>query len=82
MLSKKRSLRVPKVRTHTFGHVRAEARHLTCTTIRSITLPPNALSRTLTNTLPNALNVSDPSLGFVFTPGPQTTRVSVTPRSP
>jgi hypothetical protein len=40
--------------------------------------PPNALDRTLTNTLPNALNVSDPSLGFVFTPGPQTTRVSVT----
>src|SRR5262249_4306226 len=27
--------------------------------------PPNALSRTLT-TLPNILNVSDPSLGFVF----------------
>lgn len=40
--------------------------------------PPNALDRTLTNTLPNALNVSDPSLGFVFTPGPQTSRVSVT----
>jgi hypothetical protein len=39
--------------------------------------PPNALDRTLTNQLPNALNVSDPSLGFVFTPGPQTSRVSV-----
>ena len=33
--------------------------------------PPNALFRTLT-TLPNILNVSDPSLGFVFVPGPQT----------
>ena len=40
--------------------------------------PPNALDRTLTNVLPNALNVSDPSLGFVFTPGPQTAKVSVT----
>ena len=39
--------------------------------------PPNALSRT-TNTLPNILNLSDPSLGFVFVPGPQTGRVSVT----
>jgi hypothetical protein len=40
--------------------------------------PPNALDRTLTNVLPNALNVSDPSLGFVFTPGPQTSRVAQT----
>jgi hypothetical protein len=40
--------------------------------------PPNALDRVWTNTLPNALNVSDPSLGFVFTPGPQTARVSLT----
>jgi outer membrane receptor protein involved in Fe transport len=39
--------------------------------------PPNALSRTLT-TLPNILNVSDPSLGFVFVPGPQTGRVTLT----
>jgi hypothetical protein len=39
--------------------------------------PPNALSRVLT-TLPNLLNVSDPSLGFVFVPGPQTGRVTLT----
>ncbi|HEX9368890.1 MAG TPA: carboxypeptidase regulatory-like domain-containing protein, partial [Vicinamibacterales bacterium] len=39
--------------------------------------PPNALSRT-TTTVPAILNVSDPSLGFVFTPGPQTGRVSLT----
>ena len=39
--------------------------------------PPNALSRTI-NTLPNILNVADPSLGFVFVPGPQTGRVSLT----
>jgi hypothetical protein len=39
--------------------------------------PPNALSRT-TNTLPNILNLSDPSLGFVFVPGPQAGRVSLT----
>ena len=39
--------------------------------------PPNALSRVLT-TLPNILNLSDPSLGFVFVPGPQAGRVSVT----
>ena len=39
--------------------------------------PPNALFRNLT-TLPGILNVSDPSLGFVFTPGPQTARTSVT----
>ena len=29
-------------------------------------------------TLPNILNVSDPTLGFVFVPGPQTGRVSLT----
>jgi hypothetical protein len=39
--------------------------------------PPNALFRNLT-TLPNILNLSDPSLGFVFTPGPQTARTTVT----
>jgi len=39
--------------------------------------PPNALSRT-TTILPDILNISDPSLGFVFTPGPQTGRVSLT----
>ena len=43
--------------------------------------PPNALSRVLT-TLPNLLNVSDPSLGFVFVPGPQAGRVSVTLPNP
>jgi hypothetical protein len=39
--------------------------------------PPNALSRTLT-TQPNILNVADPSLGYVFVPGVQTTRVALT----
>ena len=39
--------------------------------------PPNALSRT-TTTLPGILNVSDPTLGFVFVPGPQTGRVTLT----
>ena len=39
--------------------------------------PPNALFRNLT-TLPNILNVSDPSLGFVFEPGAQTARTSIT----
>jgi outer membrane receptor protein involved in Fe transport len=39
--------------------------------------PPNALSRT-TNTQPNILNLSDPSLGFVFVPGPQAGRVALT----
>jgi outer membrane receptor protein involved in Fe transport len=38
---------------------------------------PNALFRNF-NFTPNILNVSDPSLGFVFTPGPQTSRTSVT----
>jgi hypothetical protein len=38
---------------------------------------PNAISRTFT-TLPGILNVSDPTLGFVFVPGPQTGRVSLT----
>jgi outer membrane receptor protein involved in Fe transport len=37
---------------------------------------PNALART-TTTLPGILNVSDPTLGFVFVPGPQTGRVSL-----
>jgi len=39
--------------------------------------PPTALDR-VTTTLPAILNLSDPSLGFVFTPGPQTGRVSLT----
>ncbi len=39
--------------------------------------PPTALDR-VTTTLPDILNLSDPSLGFVFTPGPQTGRVSLT----
>lgn len=39
--------------------------------------PPNALFRNLT-TLPNILSLADPSLGFVFTPGPQTARTSLT----
>jgi outer membrane receptor protein involved in Fe transport len=39
--------------------------------------PPNAILRTFT-TQPGILNVSDPTLGFVFVPGPQTGRVSLT----
>lgn len=39
--------------------------------------PPNAISKQFT-TLPGILNVSDPTLGFVFVPGPQTGRVSLT----
>ncbi|PYR57347.1 MAG: hypothetical protein DMF91_19670 [Acidobacteria bacterium] len=39
--------------------------------------PPNAITRTF-NTTPNILNVADPSLGFVFVPGPQTARISLT----
>lgn len=45
------------------------------------TNPPNSLSRTY-NTLPGLLNVSDPSLGFVFTPGPQTARHTINIASP
>ena len=45
------------------------------------TNPPNALARTFT-TLPEILNVSDPTGGFVFVPGPQTTRHSLTIASP
>jgi len=45
------------------------------------TNPPNSLSRVVSTT-PGILNVSDPSLGFVFTPGPQTTRHSITIASP
>ena len=45
------------------------------------TNPPDALSRTY-STLPGLLNVSDPSLGFVFVPGPQTARHSITIASP
>ena len=44
--------------------------------------PPNALFTNYTTqpgvTAPGILNVADPSLGFVFTPGPQTARVSLT----
>ena len=43
--------------------------------------PPNALSRTI-SAQPNILNISDPSLGFVFVPGPQTGRVSITVPDP
>ena len=39
--------------------------------------PPNALFRNLT-TFPGNLNIADPSLGFVFTPGPQTARTTLT----
>jgi hypothetical protein len=39
--------------------------------------PPNALFSQIT-TLPNILSVSDPSLGFVFTPGVQTARAALT----
>ena len=41
------------------------------------TNPPLSLSRVV-STAPGILNVSDPSLGFVFVPGPQTTRHSIT----
>lgn len=41
------------------------------------TNPPNSLSRNIA-TLPGILNVSDPTLGFVFVPGPQTTRHTIT----
>jgi outer membrane receptor protein involved in Fe transport len=37
------------------------------------TNPPNAISLGFTTT-PNILNLSDPTLGFVFTPGPQAAR--------
>ncbi len=43
--------------------------------------PPNAVLRTL-NTTPNILNLADPSLGFVFVPGPQSGRVSLTVPDP
>jgi outer membrane receptor protein involved in Fe transport len=41
------------------------------------TNPPLALSRTFTTT-PGILNLADPTLGFVFTPGPQTARHTLT----
>lgn len=41
------------------------------------TNPPNALSRTFT-TMPEILNLSDPTGGFVFTPGPQAARHTIT----
>jgi outer membrane receptor protein involved in Fe transport len=43
--------------------------------------PPSALSRTI-STPPGVLNLADPSLGFVFTPGPQTVRHTETLPSP
>ena len=39
--------------------------------------PPNATTRTVT-TQPGILNIADPTLGFVFVPGPQSGRVSLT----
>lgn len=41
------------------------------------TNPPNAILQTF-STLPNILNVSDPTGGFVFVPGPQTARHTLT----
>ena len=41
------------------------------------TNPPYALARTIT-TAPGILNVSDPTLGFVFVPGPQAVRHAIT----
>ncbi|MBI3264457.1 MAG: TonB-dependent receptor, partial [Acidobacteria bacterium] len=41
------------------------------------TNPPNALSRTFT-ALPDILNLSDPTGGFTFVPGPQTVRHAIT----
>jgi outer membrane receptor protein involved in Fe transport len=41
--------------------------------------PPNALTRVITSPPTEAiLNVSDPTLGFVFVPGPQATRHNIT----
>jgi outer membrane receptor protein involved in Fe transport len=45
------------------------------------TNPPNAISLGFT-TLPNILNLADPTLGFVFTPGPQTARHTETLPNP
>jgi outer membrane receptor protein involved in Fe transport len=45
------------------------------------TNPPNALSQTFT-TLPAILNLADPTGGFVFVPGPQTARHSITIANP
>jgi Carboxypeptidase regulatory-like domain/TonB dependent receptor len=45
------------------------------------TNPPNAISLQFTAE-PNVLNLSDPTLGFVFTPGPQTARHVETLPSP
>lgn len=43
--------------------------------------PPNAANLTFA-TVPGILNVSDPTQGFVFVPGPPTTRVSLTLANP
>jgi len=40
------------------------------------TNPPNSLNQTFSG-LPNGLNVSDPTGGFVFVPGPQTVRHAI-----
>ena len=40
--------------------------------------PPNALFQNLSGAFAGNLNPADPTLGFVFTPGPQTARTSVT----
>ena len=45
------------------------------------TNPPNALARSFT-TQPEILNLSDPTGGFVFVPGPQTARHSITIANP
>ncbi len=45
------------------------------------TNPPNALAQTF-STLPNILNLSDPTGGFVFVPGPQTARHTITIADP
>lgn len=45
------------------------------------TNPPNALSQVYTTT-PSILNLADPTNGFVFTPGPQTARHSITIAEP
>jgi hypothetical protein len=45
------------------------------------TNPPEAISLTFT-TAPNVLNLTDPSLGFVFTPGPQAARHAETLAAP
>lgn len=45
------------------------------------TNPPDAISLSVTTT-PNVLSVADPTMGFVFTPGPQTARHAETLPNP